>query len=65
MSTVAVGARLSTTSEGLWLIAALAGVSRVPAVLKVRPVGDVDGILAEHPGLAVLEEAGIYHGGVL
>lgn len=62
---MAVGARLSTTSEGLWLIAALAGVSRVPAVLKVRPVGDVDGILAEHPGLAVLEEAGIYHGGVL
>ncbi|WP_454561754.1 ESX secretion-associated protein EspG [Mycobacterium haemophilum] len=65
MSTVAAGARLSTTSEGLWLVAALAGVSRLPAVLKVRPVGDVDGMVADHPGLAVLEDAGIYRGGVL
>lgn len=65
MSTAAVGARLSTTSEGLWLTAALAGVSRLPAVLKVRPVGDVDGMVADHPGLAVLEEAGVCRGGVL
>lgn len=65
MSTGAVGARLSTTSEGLWLVAALAGVSRVPAVLKVRPIGDIDGIVADHPGLAVLEEAEICRGGVL
>jgi len=65
LSTAAVGARLSTTSEGLWLAAALAGVSRLPAVLKVRPVGDVDGMVADHPGLAVLEEAGVCHGGLL
>lgn len=60
-----MGAQLSTTSEGLWLTAALAGVSRLPAVLKVRPVGDVDAMLADHPGLAVLEEAGVCRGGVL
>ena len=65
MRTAVVGARLSTTSEGLWLTAALAGVSRLPAVLKVRPIGDVDGIVADHPGLAVLEEAGVCYGGVL
>jgi hypothetical protein len=65
LSTAAVGARLSTTSEGLWLAAALAGVSRLPAVLKVRPVGDVDGMVADHPGLAVLEAAEVCHGGLL
>lgn len=60
-----MGARLSTTSEGLWLTAALAGVSRLPAVLKVRPVGGVDATVADHPGLAVLEEAGVCRDGVL
>jgi hypothetical protein len=49
----------------LWLTAALAGVSRLPAALKVRPVGDVDGMVAGHPGLAVLEEADVCRGGVL
>ena len=60
-----MGARLSTTSEGLWLTAALAGVSRLPAVLRVRPVGDVEQMLAGHPGLAVLEDAGVCRGGTL
>ena len=60
-----MAARLSTTSEGLWLTAALAGVTRLPAVLKVRPVGDVEGIVSGHPGLAVLEEAGVCRNGVL
>lgn len=64
-ATTAVGARLSTTSEGLWLTAALARVSRLPAVLRVRPVGDVEQMLAGHPGLAVLEEAGVCRDGVL
>src|SRR4051794_6894868 len=61
----AVGARLSTTSEGLWLTAALAGVTRLPSVLKVRPVGDVDATLASHGGMAVLETAGVCRDGVL
>lgn len=64
-SAAAVGARLSTTSEGLWLTAALAGVSRLPAVLKVRPIGDVELMLAGHRGLAVLDEAGVCRDGVL
>jgi hypothetical protein len=61
---IAVGARLSTTSEGLWLTAALAGITRLPVVLKLRPVGGVEAINA-HPGMAVLEEAGVCHEGVL
>ncbi len=60
-----MGARLSTTSEGLWLTAALAGVSRLPAALRVRPVGDVEQMLAGHPGLAVLEDAGVCRDGTL
>ncbi|MCH9729748.1 MAG: ESX secretion-associated protein EspG [Actinomycetia bacterium] len=54
-----MGAQLSTTSEGLWLAAALSGVTRLPAALRVRPVGDSEAMLASHPGLAVLEEAGV------
>lgn len=61
----ATGARLSTTSEGLWLTAALAGVSRLPAALRVRPVGDVNAMLAGHPGLQVLADQGICTPGVL
>lgn len=34
-------------------------------MLKVRPVGNVEGMTADHPGLAVLEEAGVCRGGVL
>jgi hypothetical protein len=60
----AVGARLSTTSEGLWLTAALTRVTRLPATLKVRPIGGLEGLSA-HPGLAELESAGVCHGGVL
>ena len=53
-----MGAQLSTTSEGLWLTAALSGVTRLPAALRVRPVGDAESMLASHPGLPILEEAG-------
>lgn len=49
-------ARLS--SEGLWLTAALAGVSRLPYDLKVRPIGNVDETLAGHEGLRVLQDNG-------
>lgn len=58
-------AQLSTTSEGLWLTAALAGVSRLPATLRVRPIGDVEQALTAHPGLEVLEQAGICSGRTL
>lgn len=59
------GARLSTTSEGLWLTAALAGVSRLPDALRIRPIGAVERALPGHPGLKVLEEQGICSGRVL
>nr|VTP02297.1 hypothetical protein BIN_B_04451 [Mycobacterium riyadhense] len=65
MSTPAPPARLSTTSEGLWLTAALAGVSQLPPVLKVRPIGAVAATLSDHPGVAVLEQAGVCRGGGL
>ncbi len=61
----AMGAQLSTTSEGLWLTAALSGVTRVPAALRVRPVGDVEAMLASHPGLQGREEAGVCQGRTL
>lgn len=60
-----MGAQLSTTSEGLWLTAALSGVTRLPAALRVRPVGDLEAMLASHPGLKDLEEAGICQGRTL
>ena len=60
-----MGAQLSTTSEGLWLTAALSGVTRLPAALRVRPVGDVEAMLASHPGLQALEEAGVCQGRTL
>jgi hypothetical protein len=60
-----MGAQLSTTSEGLWLTAALSGVTRLPAALRVRPVGEVEAMLASHPGLRVLEEAGVCQGRTL
>lgn len=59
------GARLSTTSEGLWLTAALAGVSRLPDALRIRPIGAVERVLAGHPGLHVLQAQGICSGRVL
>lgn len=58
-------AQLSTTSEGLWLTAALSGVTRLPAALRVRPVGDTEAMLASHPGLQALEEAGVCQGRTL
>jgi len=60
-----MGAQLSTTSEGLWLAAALSGVTRLPAALRVRPVGEAEATLASHPGLQVLEEAGVCQGRTL
>jgi hypothetical protein len=63
---VASGARLSTTSEGLWLTAALCGISRLPRALKVRPTDGIEGAdLSSHPGLAVLREAGVCTGAVV
>lgn len=59
------GARLSTTSEGLWLTAALAGVTRLPDALRIRPIGAVDRVLPGHPGLKVLQDQGICSGRVL
>lgn len=62
---VTTGARLSTNSEGLWLTAALAGVTRLPSALGVRPIGAVNEIVPGHPGLEVLESKGICSGRVL
>ncbi|MDO3240963.1 ESX secretion-associated protein EspG [Mycobacteroides abscessus subsp. abscessus] len=63
---VATGARLSTTSEGLWLTAALCGISRLPRALKVRPTDGIEGAdLSSHPGIAVLQEAGVYSNGTV
>jgi hypothetical protein len=59
----AVTARLSTTSEGLWLTAALCGVAQLPPALKIRPIGAVQATIADHPGIEVLKSAGIYQGG--
>ena len=59
------GARLSTTSEGLWLTAALAGVSRLPSELRIRPIGDAENTLGRHPGLQALQQAGICTGYIL
>ncbi|WP_240163597.1 ESX secretion-associated protein EspG [Mycolicibacterium sphagni] len=56
---------MSTTSEGLWLTAALSGITRLPGALRVRPVGDTEAMLASHPGLQVLEEAGVCQGRTL
>lgn len=59
------GARLSTTSEGLWLTAALAGVSRLPEALRIRPIGAVERVLPGHPGLQILQDQGICSGRTL
>ncbi|WP_167385624.1 ESX secretion-associated protein EspG [Mycobacterium nebraskense] len=47
------------------MAAALAGVSRLPPELRIRPVGDVDNVLARHGGLAVLQAAGVCTGRTL
>lgn len=65
MSTTDTAARLSTTSEGLWLAAALCNVANLPPALKIRPVGSVQATLADHPGLAVLEAAGVITDGAV
>lgn len=44
------------------MAAALAGVTRLPAALRVRPIGAVDRALPGHPGLKVLEAQGICSG---
>lgn len=64
--TVASGARLSVTSEALWLTAALAGISRLPSTLRVRPADGAERAdLSTHPGFEVLQQAGIWTGGAL
>jgi hypothetical protein len=63
VSTTGTAARLSSTSEGLWLAAALCNVANLPPALKVRPIGSVQATLADHPGLAVLESAGVINDG--
>ena len=65
MSTTGTAARLATTSEGLWLAAALCHVANLPPALKIRPVGSVQATLADHPGLAVLETAGVIEDGAV
>ncbi len=62
---VTTGARLSTNSEGVWLTAALAGVTRLPAALGIRPIGAVNQVVPGHPGLKVLESTGICSASVL
>jgi hypothetical protein len=64
--TVASGARLSVTSEALWLIAALAGISRLPSTLRVRPADGAERAdLSTHPGFEVLEQAEVWTGTTL
>lgn len=64
--TVASGARLSVTSEALWLTAALAGISRLPATLRVRPADGAERAdLSTHPGFEVLQQAGVWADGAL
>ncbi|GAQ32795.1 MULTISPECIES: ESX secretion-associated protein EspG [Mycobacterium ulcerans group] len=61
----ATAARLSTTSEGLWLTAALCNVAKLPPALKIRPIGSVQATITDHPGIEALENAGICGGGVV
>jgi hypothetical protein len=64
--TVASGARLSVTSEALWLTAALAGISRLPSTLRVRPADGAERAdLSTHPGFEVLQQAGVWTGTAL
>ncbi|GAB5901230.1 ESX secretion-associated protein EspG [Mycolicibacterium mageritense] len=64
--TVASGARLSVTSEALWLTAALAGISRLPSTLRVRPADGAErSDLTTHPGFDTLVQAGVWTGTAL
>lgn len=47
------------------MAAALAGVSRLPPELRIRPIGDLDNVLARHGGLAVMQAAGVCTGRTL
>ncbi|VBA62471.1 ESX secretion-associated protein EspG [Mycobacterium attenuatum] len=47
------------------MTAALAGVSRLPTELRVRPIGDADNTLGRHSGLELLQQAGICTGRTL
>jgi ESX secretion-associated protein EspG len=49
---------LDTTCEGVWLLQALCGVETLPAGLMLRPYVSVDGPPFDHPGIAVLRDAG-------
>ncbi|MCV7007899.1 MULTISPECIES: ESX secretion-associated protein EspG [Mycobacteriaceae] len=45
------------------MTAALCGVAQLPPALKIRPIGAVQATIAAHPGMEVLENAGICQGG--
>lgn len=64
-TTASATAGLSTTSEGIWLTAALLGVRQLPEALRVRPVGSIAETVADHPGLEVLEAQGVCRGRVV
>jgi len=58
---------MEVTREALWLLQALCGVERMPAVLVTRPFTDT-GDPAErpwgHPGVEVLREKGLVFTGI-
>lgn len=49
---------LETTCEGVWLLQALCGVESLPAMLMLRPYVSAAGPPVNHPGIAVLRDAG-------
>jgi ESX secretion-associated protein EspG len=49
---------LETTCEGVWLLQALCGVETLPSALLLRPYVAAGGVPGDHPGIAILREAG-------
>jgi hypothetical protein len=50
---------LETTCEGAWLLQALCEVESLPAALMLRPYVSAAGPPDDHPGIAVLRDAGV------
>jgi EspG family len=50
---------LETTCEGVWLLQALCGVETLPMLLMLRPYISALGLPVDHPGVAVLRDAGV------
>ena len=65
VSTTGTAARLSTTSEGLWLAAALCDVANLPPALEDPPGWIGTGHVGRSPGIAVLESAGVIEDGTV